>query len=81
MHRQQMKDAAAERVDDVRQLAREVAQFSGRRNDGEILRVERLELRFEFFVARGRPIFCRAEQAGEGAVNGVGGAGKIRDER
>jgi hypothetical protein len=32
MHGQQMHDAAAERVDDVRQLAREVAEFSRRRN-------------------------------------------------
>ena len=36
VHRQQMQNAATERLDDVRQLAREVAKFAGRRNDGII---------------------------------------------
>ena len=78
MHGQQVKDAAAECLDDVRQLARQVAEFAGRRDDGEVFPVERLDLRLDFFIARGRQIFRRAEQPREGAVNGVGGAGEIR---
>ena len=81
MHRQQMENAAAELVDDERQLAGEVAEFSRRRQRGVTLRFERLELRVQFFVGGRGQIFCRAEQPGEGAVNGVGGAGKIRDGR
>ena len=77
MHGQQMNDAAAEPVDDERQLAGQVAEFAGRRDDGEIFPIERLDLRLEFFVARGRQIFRRAEKPREGAVNGVGGAGEI----
>ncbi len=73
-----MEDAAAKRLDDVRQLARKVAQFAGGRNDGEIFHVELFELRFQFFVAREGQILGRAEKPGEGAVNRVGGAGEIR---
>ena len=78
LHRQQLQNAAAERVDDVRQLPREVAQFAGGRNDGAAAFVELTELGLEFFVAGGRQIFGRAKQPREGAVNRVGGAGEIR---
>ena len=47
MHRQQMQNAAAELVCNVRQLFCEVAEFSGGRNDGEIFFVERFELGFK----------------------------------
>ena len=36
-----------------------------------------MKLGFEFLIAGGRQIFCRAEQARERAINGVGGAGEI----
>ena len=57
MDRQQMQDAAAELIDDVRQLAGEVAKLAGRRNDGEILPIQLLELGFEFFIVGGRADF------------------------
>jgi len=78
MDRQQVQDAAAELLDDVGQLAGQVAQLAGGRNDGEFFFIERPELGFEFFVAGGGQIFGRAEQACKRAINGVGGAGKIR---
>src|ERR1017187_8153492 len=77
MDRQQMNDAATKRLDDVRQLAGEIAQLAGGWNDGEVFFVELLELNFEFFVARGRQIFRRTKKPGEGAINCIGGAGKI----
>ena len=61
MHRQQMNDAAAEFLDDVRQLAGEVAEFSRRRQRGVALRFERFELRFQFFIGGGGEIFGGAE--------------------
>ena len=78
LHREQLQNAAAERVDDVRQLPREVAQFAGGRNDGTAAFVELAKPGFEFVVAGGRQIFCRAKQPRERAVNDVGGADKIR---
>ncbi len=53
VNRQQMNDAAAKRLDDVRQLAGQITELAGGRNDGEVFFIELLELRFEFFVARG----------------------------
>ena len=53
MNRQQMNDTATKRLDDVRQLAGQIAELAGGWNDGEIFSIELLELNFEFFVARG----------------------------
>ena len=78
MHRQQMNNAAAELLDDVRQLAREVAEFSRRRQCGVALRFERFELRIQFYIAGGGEIFGRAEQPREGAINRVRRAREIR---
>ena len=77
MHRQQMNDAAAKLIDNERKLAREVAEFSGRRQRGVAFGFECLELGFQFFIGRGGESFGRAKQAGEGAVNRVGGAREI----
>ena len=56
----------------------EVAKFSRRRRGGVILRVERFDLCFDFFVGGGSEIFCRAKEPREGAVNCVGRACEIR---
>jgi hypothetical protein len=77
MNGQQMENAATELLDDVGQLAGEVAKLAGGWNDGEIFFIERLKPGFEFSVAGGGQIFCRTEQARERAINGVGGAGEI----
>jgi len=53
MNRQQMNDAAIKCLDDVRQLAGQVAELAGGWNDGEVFFIELLELNFKFFVARG----------------------------
>ena len=78
---QQMENAAAERAEDVRQFAREIAQFSRGRDDGVAVLVEELEALFEFFVAGFRRGFSRTEHAREGAVNRVRRAIRIRMHR
>ena len=72
-----MDDAAAQLVDDVRELTREVAEFSRRWQRGVTKRFEGVELRRHFFVGRRGKIFGRAKKPDEGAVNRVGGPCEI----
>ena len=71
LHGQEMKNAAAERVHDVRQLGDEVAQFAGGRDDAVAFLIEHADV----FVRRGfdgGSQFARgAEHAREGAVDGI----------
>src|SRR5205814_5576058 len=75
--RQQVQNAAAERVDDVRQFFNEVAQFARRRNDRVALLVQLLQLRVELSVRGSDQRLRLAEQARERAVNRVRGAIRI----
>ena len=77
VNREQMENAAAECVDDVRQLFCEVAQCARLRHDGEIFFVEWFELGFQFFAGSRGKIFCRAEEPRERAVNCVCGPREI----
>ncbi len=77
MYRQQVENAAAEFVDDVRQLSGQVAEFSRGRQGGVAEGFERFQLRLNFFVGGRCEIFGRTEQPCEGAINGVRGPGKI----
>ena len=77
MHGQQMNDAAAELVDDERQLFFKITESSRRRQGGVALRFERFQLRFQFFIGGAGEIFGRAKKPCEGAVNGVGGAREV----
>ena len=73
-----MQDAAAERVDDVRELPRQITESAGRRNDRVTFLVQRGELRGEFFILRAHGGARGAKHARERAVDGVGGAVAVR---
>ena len=72
--RQEMENAAAERIDDVRQVFDDVAQFAGGRDDGVAVAIERLQDGLAFLVRRADGGARGAEHAREGAVNRVRGA-------
>src|SRR5437016_11600106 len=76
-----MQNAAAERVENMRQFFDEVAQFARRRNDRVALLVQRLQLRVELPL-RGRDgVLCLAEQSCERAINRVGRAVAVGMDR
>ena len=79
--RQQMNDAAPESVDDMWQLANDIAQFARRRNHRVTLRIEY----FQFFFCRWiNRLFCCpgfSKHSREGAVDGVARAIPVRMHR
>ena len=72
--RQQVEDAAAEGVDHMRHLLHQVAQGAGRRDDGVAVAIEGEELLLKQRLTGTGQDAGRAEGAGEGAVDQVGGA-------
>ena len=76
--RQQMEDAAAERVHDVREKLDDVAQLAAGRNHRVAIGIECLENAVAFLIDRADRSARRSEHAREGAVNRIRGAIRIR---
>src|SRR6185436_17013910 len=75
---EKVENSAAEFADDEWQFGDQIAQFAGRWDDSELLRIEHADLRLERLIDRANELFRRTEHAREGAVNGVGRAIGIR---
>src|SRR6185312_10347136 len=78
MNRQEMQNAATERVDNVREALDQITQFAGGRNDGETKLFNLFDLAIELFASRADGGFARTEHAGKGAVNCIAGAIDVR---
>jgi hypothetical protein len=76
-----MQDAASEAVHDVRQFPRQIAKLAGSRNDRIALLVQLLQGLVPRLLRRRGRALALAEQTGEGAVNRVRGAIRVRVNR